>query len=134
MDEHSREIFQRAYAALERLDDFEPKYQHVPDDDLPPRRTAPEVIYKTYQPAMRGENDPALQQRAEMDPETAALWNRWVDAKLEAAVAGVAQGTGQMVRDLQKQITDLRTEMDKLRSELAVSKSENVLKLRGSVG
>jgi hypothetical protein len=113
-DEQRRYVFQRAYAALERLENFEPQYQHVMDDDLPPPRAEPPMVYKNYEPPR-----PQPQQRAEMDPETAVLWNRWVDAKLEAAVAGVAQGTGQMVRDLQKQITDLRAEMDKLRAEVS---------------
>jgi hypothetical protein len=78
------------------------------------------------------------QQQAFMDPEQQKHWDQWclahIKNELTTCVYGIAGGAGQMHRELQKQIAELRAEVNALRSEIAITKSENVTKLRGSVG
>jgi hypothetical protein len=86
---------------------------------------------KTYYP-------PRPQSQEFMGFDQQKHWDKWclahIEKQLRTAVDGIAVGAGQMHRDLQRQITELRAEVDALRSEIIVVKSENVAKLRGSVG
>jgi hypothetical protein len=57
-----------------------------------------------------------------MDPETERGWNRWFDAKLNAAlfplVDEIGKSTGTLQRELNKLRAEHRLELDALRAEI----------------
>ena len=134
MDERQRQIFEKAYAILDRREADERTHQEwlgrhydpITDrvdlgedeeiDQSPPQQQSSEMIYKTYAPAQQRSNS--------MDPVTAAAWNEWADAKIADALNHQAQWMKNSIAEaLVLERLSMREELGLLKAEVEVLRS-----------
>jgi DNA-binding transcriptional regulator YbjK len=83
------------------------------------QQEVPEIVYKRYEFALQ---QPEPQpQVAEMDAETLARWNAWLDGRvaehLDVVAEVVGSEDGKLERRLQNQIDERRTEIKNLKAK-----------------
>ena len=140
-DEHTRRVFEKAYDAIERLDDIESKFaaEHAARDPLAPdallawKAGMPErepetsgLIYKTFA-------TPAPQQSSTMNSTMAAAWTRWASRLIQRHIEAFGD---RLIQSMKSERTKLNAEIGELRADIEVLRgivksNNNVTPLRG---
>jgi hypothetical protein len=147
MDDHTREIFERAVAMIDHVDEAQVEWEReAAERDAPDaleqwaagmpkqRRSGSELVYKTYEPPQ--------QQSTTMDAATQAGWDAWVTAHIKKALAAqplfsnaqidtlaefVSEYATKRINGLQQDIGALRADIEILRT---IVKSHNVTPIK----